>query len=61
MTATVIILPTLVDRVLAEPAPGLRYLLRSELCIDPDPEMTALLAEPVPALTVADICRDERE
>ncbi len=57
MTATVIILPTLVDRVLAEPTPGLRYLLRSELCIDPDPEMTALLAEPVPARGLSDIIR----
>lgn len=56
MTATVIILPTLVDRVLAEPAPSI-----DTDCVDADPEMTALLAEPVPALTVADICRDERE
>ena len=56
MTATVTLLPTLVDRVLAEPAPDI-----DAICIDPDPEMTALLAEPVPALTVADICRDERE
>ncbi len=56
MTATITILPTLVDRALAEPAPGI-----DAICIDPDPEMTALLAEPAPALTVADICRDERE
>lgn len=31
-----------------EPTPGLRYLLAGELCIDPDPEITAILVEPVP-------------
>lgn len=41
-----------------EPTPGLRYLLASELCIDPDPEITAILVEPVPERTLRDIVLD---
>ncbi len=59
MTADITLIPSLVDNVIMGPTPGLRYLLPSELCIDPDPEITAILTEPTPVYGPADAMIDE--
>ncbi len=60
MTADITLIPSLVDNVIMGPTPGLRCLLLSELCIDPDPAMTDLLTEPAPVYGPADLMLDER-
>ncbi len=55
MTAALHLHPAMIDRALSEPAPGI-----DAICVDPDPDMTALLTEPTPVYGPADAMIDER-
>ncbi len=55
MTADITLIPSLVDSVIMGPTPGI-----DAICVDADPDMTKLMAEPTPAYGPADLMMDER-